>query len=73
MSKTVEGEIQASGIGGEKLAYWNLLSNLCRSGVVLTKIRLIGTGLLSTLIQYEVRGSDTEVDFFVRLVNGDAS
>jgi hypothetical protein len=63
------GHSQASGLGSEKEAYKKLLLHICKSGVVLTHIR-ITSGLVSTLVDYTVEGTEDELAIFRQLVEG---
>lgn len=57
---TIECEISASGLGCAADVYEKLLRNICKSGVKLTKIRII-PGLVSILIIYSVSGTENEI------------
>ncbi len=67
---TLEGQMRASGVGGQKDGYQRLLFNLCKSGVVLAKIQVIPSGWLSALILYTVEGTEAELAIFRREVEG---
>lgn len=66
---TREGQMTASGLGGEKLAYQRLLFNLCKSGCTIPKIQVL-PGLLTAVILYTVEGTRDEIEIFEKQVNG---
>jgi hypothetical protein len=66
---TLDGSTTASGMGAAATAYKKLLFCLCKSGCTLPKISVV-PGMLTTIIQFTVEGTDEELRIFSREFKG---